>query len=54
MTATEEDQLEALRAAGFTAVVTLDGLRFTREDDPGVYTAEEATALLAADEEEGA
>ena len=47
-----EAQLDALRAAGFAPVTTLDGLLFTRTGDPGTYTAEEALAVLAADDDE--
>jgi hypothetical protein len=47
------EQLEALRAAGFTAVTTVDGLRFTRAGDREVYTEEEAVGILEEDEPDG-
>jgi len=49
--AATEEQLEALLTAGFTAVTTLDGLRFTRVGDLNAYPAEEALAALASDED---
>lgn len=47
------EQLEALRAAGFTAVTSADGLRFTRRGDPDTYTEEEAVEMLEEDEPDG-
>jgi hypothetical protein len=47
------EQLESLRAAGFTAVTTAAGLRFTRAGEPEVYTEEEAVAMLEEDEPDG-
>ena len=47
-----DEQLEALRNAGWQPVTTLDGLRFTRPGDPGLHTEEEALAELDDDEGE--